>query len=99
MKKTNVFFLQMNMTRKFHNHRLQIDPWLHDKGAQNTVSHTTLKRSDQLSFSARWLQYYKGHQEQNLKTMAQHKLPQPVGATTIQNSYSLSVIRKYRKWT
>ena len=42
----NVYFLQMNMTRKFHNHRLQTDPQLHEIGQQK-------KQSNQLSFSAR----------------------------------------------
>ena len=49
----NVFFLIMNISRKFHNHRLQTDPWLHEEATKNTDSHTTLKQSNQLSFSAR----------------------------------------------
>ena len=47
----NVFFLQMNMTRKFHNHRLQAEPRLHEDTEHGY--HVTLKRSDQLSSSAR----------------------------------------------
>ena len=46
---SNLFFLQMNMARKFHNQRLQTDPRLHDEGTQNTDSHTPLKQSNQLS--------------------------------------------------
>ena len=51
----NVFFLIMNMTmtRQFHNNRMQSDPQLHEEGTQNTDSHTTLKQSKPLSFSAR----------------------------------------------
>ena len=32
----NVFFLQMNMTRKFHNNILQTEPGLHEEGTHNT---------------------------------------------------------------
>ena len=31
----NAFFLEMNMTRKFHNHRLQTDPRLHEEGTHH----------------------------------------------------------------
>ena len=77
----NAFCLHMNMTRRLHNHRLQTDPWLHGEGTQNKDIHTTLKRSNQLSFSARELLNCKGHQEQSLETRTQTKLPQSVGAT------------------
>ena len=97
----NAFFLHMNMTRKFYNHRLQTDPWLHEEGTQNKDIHTTLKRSNHLSFSARELLNSKRHQEQSLETRAQHKLPQPVGATANKAftvlMYSFSAFLRYHK--
>ena len=95
----NVFFLQMNMTRKFYNQRLQTDPQLHEKGTQKTDSHTTLKQSNWLSFSARGFLNYKGHQEQNLKKEpnTSYRNHRCKNKQSFHKSYSLSVIRRDHK--
>ena len=37
------FFLQVSMTRRCHNHRLQTKPWHHEEGTQNTDNFNTKK--------------------------------------------------------
>ena len=70
-----LLWLEANL---IHNHRLQTYSQLHEKGTQNKDSHTTLNKNNPLSFSKIMTE---GHQEQHLKTRAQHKLQQQVGIT------------------